>query len=56
MPEEWLPVAHASDVANPERVLKSYRDLSEGLVAVLHTEVPSIMKETPESLTELDFH
>jgi len=56
VPEEWLPVAHASDVANPERVLKSYRDLSEGLVAVLHTEVPSIMKETPESLTELDFH
>ncbi|WP_141619433.1 hypothetical protein [Myxococcus sp. AB036A] len=56
VPEEWLPVAHPSDVANPERVLESYGDLSEGLVAVLHTDVPSIMKETPESLTDLDFH
>ncbi|RKH40747.1 hypothetical protein D7Y23_34245 [Corallococcus sp. AB050B] len=56
VPEEWLPVAHPSDVTNPERVLESYGDLSEGLVAVLHTEVPSIMKETPESLTDLDFH
>ncbi|GEL75468.1 hypothetical protein [Myxococcus virescens] len=56
VPEEWLPVAHPSDVANPERVLESYGDLSEGLVAVLHTDVPSIMEETPESLTDLDFH
>ncbi|WP_141593614.1 hypothetical protein [Myxococcus sp. AB056] len=56
VPEEWLPVAHPSDVANPARVLESYGDLSEGLVAVLHTDVPSIMKETPESLSDLDFH
>ena len=56
VPEEWLPVAHPSDVANPERVLESYGDLSEGLVAVLHTDVPSIMEETPESLTDLDFY
>ncbi|NOJ79199.1 hypothetical protein [Myxococcus xanthus] len=56
VPEEWLPVAHPSDVATPARVLESYGDLSEGLVAVLHTDVPSIMKETPESLTDLDFH
>ncbi|RKH45179.1 hypothetical protein [Corallococcus sicarius] len=55
-PEEWLPVALPSDVENPERVRSHYDDLSEGLVAVLHTEVPSIMKETPESLTDLDFH
>ncbi|MCK8503186.1 hypothetical protein [Myxococcus fulvus] len=55
-PEEWLPVAHPSDVTHPERVLESYDDLSEGLVALLHTEVPSIMKATPESLTDLDFH
>ncbi|MBJ6766187.1 hypothetical protein JGU66_36015, partial [Myxococcaceae bacterium JPH2] len=54
--EEWLPVALPSDVESPERVLESYGDLSEGLVAVLHTEVPSIMDETPESLTDLDFH
>ncbi|WIG96080.1 hypothetical protein [Myxococcus sp. SDU36] len=56
VPEEWLPVAHPSDVANPERVLESYADLSEGLVAALHTKVPSIMDETPESLTDLDFY
>ncbi|NRD57552.1 hypothetical protein D7Y15_37665 [Corallococcus sp. AB030] len=56
VPEEWLPVAHPSDVANPERVLESYGDLSEGLVAGLHTKVPTIMDETPESLTDLDFY
>ncbi|NOJ83432.1 hypothetical protein [Myxococcus xanthus] len=56
VPEEWLPVAHPSDVANPERVLESYGDLSEGLVAALHTKVPSIMDETAESLTDLDFY
>ncbi|NOK14273.1 hypothetical protein [Corallococcus exercitus] len=56
VPEEWLPVAHPSDVANPERVLESYGDLSEGLVAALHTKVPSIMDETAGSLTDLDFY
>ncbi|QDE81634.1 hypothetical protein BHS07_08705 [Myxococcus xanthus] len=45
-PEEWLPVALPSDVENPERVRSHYEDLSEGLVAVLHTDVPSIMEET----------
>ncbi|MCP3105338.1 hypothetical protein LZ198_41380 [Myxococcus sp. K15C18031901] len=56
VPEEWLPVAHPSDVANPERVLESYGDLSEGLVAALHSKVPSIMDETAESLRDLDFY
>ncbi|WP_338869311.1 hypothetical protein [Myxococcus stipitatus] len=56
VPEEWLPVAHPSDVVNPERVLESYGDLSEGLVAALHTKVPSIMDETAESLTDLDVY
>jgi hypothetical protein len=55
-PEEWLPVALPSDVENPEDVLTSYGGLSEGLVAVLHTKVPSIMEEAPESLTDLDFY
>ncbi|NOK06093.1 MULTISPECIES: hypothetical protein [Myxococcus] len=54
VPDEWLPVALPSDVANPERVLESYGDLSESLVAALHTKVPSIMDETAESLTDLD--
>ncbi|NTX58485.1 hypothetical protein [Myxococcus sp. CA039A] len=56
VPEEWLPVAHPSDVEKPKRVLESYGDLSEGLVAALHTKVPSIMDETVESLTDLDFY
>ncbi|GHH04839.1 hypothetical protein GCM10012319_74370 [Comamonas sp. KCTC 72670] len=55
VPEEWLPVALPSDVTDPERVLESYGDLSEGLVGALHTKVPSIMDETVESLTDLDF-
>ncbi|WP_342379817.1 hypothetical protein NVS55_09820 [Myxococcus stipitatus] len=55
-PEEWLPVAFPSDVENPERLRDHYDDLSEGLVAALHTHVPSIMDETPESLTDLDFY
>jgi hypothetical protein len=55
-PEEWLPAVLPSDVENPERILESYVDLSEGLVAALHTKVPSIMEETAESLTDLDFY
>ncbi|RKH21282.1 MULTISPECIES: hypothetical protein [Corallococcus] len=55
-PEEWLPVALPADVENPERVLSDYDDLSEGLVAALHTKVPTIFDETPESLTDLDFY
>src|SRR5215217_488736 len=55
-PEEWLPVGLPSDVEDPEHVLTSYGDLSEGLVAGLHTKVPSIMDETPESLTDLDHY
>ncbi|GMU06614.1 hypothetical protein [Corallococcus caeni] len=55
-PEEWLPVALPSDVENPERVRSGYADLSESLVAALHAKVSSIMDETPESLTDLDFY
>ncbi|MGE6756958.1 hypothetical protein ACQKGO_03005 [Corallococcus interemptor] len=55
-PEEWLPVALASDVENPARVLGDYSNLAESLVAALHTQVPSIVEETRESLTDLDFY
>ncbi|MFP2929014.1 hypothetical protein ACLESO_28205 [Pyxidicoccus sp. 3LG] len=55
-PEEWLPAALASDVENPERVLGYYGELSESLVAALHTKVPSLFDATPESLTDLDFY
>ena len=56
VPEEWLPAALPSDVEDPERVRRSYADLSESLVAALHTPVPSLFDATPESLTDLDFH
>jgi len=32
-----------------------YGDLSEHLVALLHTKVPSVFEETPLSLTEVDY-
>lgn len=56
VPEEWLPAALPSDVEDPERVRRSHADLSESLVAALHTPVPSLFDATPESLTDLDFH
>ncbi|WP_408888229.1 hypothetical protein ACJ2CR_23940 [Myxococcus faecalis] len=55
-PEEWLPTALSPDVESPEPLLASYGALSESLVAALHTKVPSITKETVESLTDLDFY
>jgi hypothetical protein len=57
-PEEWLP-AHAalpSDVGIPEHTLEQYSLHAEHLVAMLHTEVPSISEGTPESLTDVDFY
>jgi hypothetical protein len=55
-PEEWLPADSAlpSDVESPDRVRESYGDLAEQLVALLHTNVPSVFQETPESLTDVD--
>jgi hypothetical protein len=55
-PEEWLPADSAlpSDVEDPERAREHYGYLAEHLVALLHTEVPSVFKETPESLTDAD--
>ncbi|NVJ16392.1 hypothetical protein [Myxococcus sp. AM010] len=55
-PEEWLPAALPPDVENVERIRRDYGDLSEQLVAALHAQVPSIMNETPASLTDLDFY
>jgi len=56
-PEEWLPADAAlpSDVEDPERARQHYGDLAEHLVALLHSEVPSVFEETPESLTDADF-
>jgi hypothetical protein len=57
-PDEWLPEESAlpPDVEDPERVRRYYGYLSEQLVALLHSQVPSVFKETPESLTDVDFH
>ena len=56
-PEEWLPAESAlpSDVESRERVCEYYSHLAEHLVALMHTNVPSVFKETPESLTEVDY-
>ncbi|WP_309896752.1 hypothetical protein [Archangium sp.] len=57
-PEEWRPAASAlpPDVDNPEGALEQYSLYAEHLVALLHSEVPSVFKATPESLTDADFY
>jgi hypothetical protein len=56
-PEEWRPADSAlpPDVESLERALDHYSDLAESLVALLHTKVPSVFEETPESLTDVDY-
>ncbi|HEX5753740.1 MAG TPA: hypothetical protein VFZ09_46560 [Archangium sp.] len=57
-PEEWRPAGSAlpPDVENVERALQQYSLYAEHLVALLHSEVPSVFKATPESLTDADFY
>ncbi|HYO73845.1 MAG TPA: hypothetical protein VEU33_48040, partial [Archangium sp.] len=57
-PEEWRPADSAlpPDVDNLDHSLEYYSDLAEHLVALLHSQVPSVFKATPESLTEADFY
>jgi len=57
-PEEWRPADSAlpSDVDDTARALEHYDTLAEHLVALLHTQVPSIFEATPESLTDADFY
>ncbi|MHA7632731.1 hypothetical protein [Corallococcus sp. M7] len=57
-PDEWLPL-HAAlppDVADPKAALDQYASFAERLVALLHTPVPSVLKGSPESLTDIDLH
>ncbi len=56
--DEWVPLESTlpPDVESPERVRQYYGHLSEQLVALLHSKVPSVFKETPESLTDVDAH
>jgi hypothetical protein len=39
-----------------ERAREHYSTLAEHLVALLHSEVPSVFEATPESLTDADFY
>ncbi len=57
-PEEWRPADSVlpADVDDLERALEHYSSLAELLVALLHTEVPSVFDGTPESLTDVDFY
>jgi hypothetical protein len=57
-PEEWVEARAAwpSDVEDQEQSLEHYATLSEHLVALLHSQVPSVFEETAESLTDVDFH
>ncbi|WPB82337.1 hypothetical protein KYC5002_24870 [Archangium violaceum] len=57
-PEEWRSADSAlpPDVDNPERSLEYYSTLAEHLVALLHSEVPSVFEASPESLTDADFY
>ncbi len=56
-PEEWLPADAAlpSDVTDPKAACEHYSLLAEHLVALLHTQAPSVFKETPEALTDVDY-
>jgi hypothetical protein len=56
-PEEWLPADAAlpPDVPEAKAALEHYALLAEYLVALFHTQVPSVFEETPESLTDVDF-
>ncbi|MFY0562621.1 hypothetical protein ACN28E_02160 [Archangium lansingense] len=57
-PEEWRPAGSAlpPDVENLELALQQYSLYAEHLVALLHSEVPSVFDATPESLTDADFY
>ncbi|WP_370451055.1 hypothetical protein [Corallococcus sp. CA049B] len=57
-PDEWLPVDAAlpPDVADPKAAVDQYASFAERLVALLHTPVPSVLKGSPESLTDIDVH
>jgi len=57
-PQEWRP-AHAAlpvDVPDEEAARAHYRSLAEHLVALLHSDVPSVFHASPESLTDIDFY
>jgi hypothetical protein len=57
-PSEWLPAseAPAPDVPDVAESIRLYEhQYAEQLAALLHTEVPSVMDASPESLPEIDY-
>jgi len=56
-PGEWIPAFDAppSDVPDREAAVHQIGYVAEHLVALLHNDVPDLFKETPGSLTDLDF-
>ena len=57
-PDEWLPAKSAPPVDVPDMpgALHALAYQAEHLVALLHTQVPSVFEATPQSLTDVDFH
>lgn len=56
---EWLPAAHQPwpDVPDVQAALDLYEGTyAEQLLALLHTEVPSVMDRSPESLPHIDWN
>jgi hypothetical protein len=58
VPDEWLPVESALPVDVPDvpRAVHALAAQAEHLVALLHSQVPSVFEATAESLTDVDFH
>jgi hypothetical protein len=57
-PSEWLPAREAPhpDVPDVAEAIRLYEhQYAEQLAALLHTEVPSVMDGSPESLPEIDY-
>jgi hypothetical protein len=56
-PDEWFPAGAILpvDVADLKAVSEHYSLQAEHLVALMHSRVPSVLEETPESLTEVDY-
>jgi hypothetical protein len=55
---EWRPLDQLleADVGDIEETVDSYGIFAEKLVALLHTEIPSVMEPKPESLPLIDYH
>jgi hypothetical protein len=52
---EWLPAHQVhSDVEDSARKIAFYETMAESLIAVLHTEVDSVLSQTPGSIIQVD--